>query len=229
MIKPLIKQISPLVSAYWRMRKILWIIKRQNRLRLYLENSQVKKLQIGSSSNILEGWFNVDILPFYKGALFLDATQPFPFKDETFNYIFSEHMIEHITYNESLAMLSECYRVLKPGGKIRLATPDLETLAGLYVKNKSDEQKQYIKSVIDRWLPNIANYRESFVINKIFEFNHKFIWDCSTLKDTLESIGFVDVIRSEPGKSDDEVFQNIDVHKNDYIKFETLVIEAKHP
>jgi predicted SAM-dependent methyltransferase len=189
----------------------------------------VRKLQIGSSSNVLNGWFNTDLLPFYNGALFLDATELFPFEDNTFDYIFSEHMIEHITYKEGLSMLRECYRVLKPGGKIRIATPDLEIIAGIYAKDKSESQKQYIKSVVDMWLTDVGVYQECFVINQIFGFGHEFIYDYQILKYALETVGFVKISRCEPGESNEEVFQNIDIHKNDYIKFETMVLEAKRP
>ena len=91
----------------------------------YLNTNQSRKLHIGAQANILEGWLNVDI---YTGAsdrvAYMDATKPFPFPDATFDYIFSEHMIEHIEYYEVSFMIKECYKVLKKGGKIRIATPD---------------------------------------------------------------------------------------------------------
>ena len=45
-----------------------------------------------------------------------------PFEDNTFDYIFSKSLIEHIYSPEN--MLKEAYRVLKPGGKIIIMTPD---------------------------------------------------------------------------------------------------------
>ena len=93
----------------------------------YLANTEVKKLQIGGGPNVLEGWLNVNIYCGHKGEVirqaYMDATRPFPFADETFQYIFAEHMIEHITYSDADNMIRECARVMKKGGRIRLATP----------------------------------------------------------------------------------------------------------
>jgi predicted SAM-dependent methyltransferase len=57
-----------------------------------------------------------------------------------FDYVFSEHMIEHVSYAEGLLMLRECLRVLKPGGRIRIATPSLEVLLDLYKPSKTPIQ-----------------------------------------------------------------------------------------
>jgi len=59
----------------------------------------------------MSGWLNSDIEPKLKGILYLDATQDFPIEDNSFDYIFSEHMIEHITYNDAKRMISECFRI----------------------------------------------------------------------------------------------------------------------
>jgi predicted SAM-dependent methyltransferase len=56
----------------------------------------------------------------------MDATMPFPFTRETFDYIVAEHMIEHVPYKDALKMLRECSRVLKKDGVIRISTPNIE-------------------------------------------------------------------------------------------------------
>ena len=63
----------------------------------------------------------------------IDITKKFPFVSSTFDYVFSEHMIEHIKYQDGLKMLNESFRVLKPSGKIRISTPDLQFLLDLYL------------------------------------------------------------------------------------------------
>src|SRR5260221_172664 len=98
----------------------------------YLETHPIHKLQLGAGSNVLDGWFNTDMLPVPPTIFFLDCTKRFPFADATFHYVFSEHHLEHLSYREGLSMLRECCRVLRPDGKIRIATPDLEVLLGLY-------------------------------------------------------------------------------------------------
>ena len=130
-------------------------------------------------------------------------------------------------------MLCECYRIMKAGGRIRIATPDLETLLSLYAPNKSDIQQRYIKWIIDMCLPEVGVYRESFVINNAFRnFGHQFIYDRITLKSAMEEVGFVDIVSYVPGYSDDELLRELESHgkavgNEDMSRFETLVLEAK--
>jgi predicted SAM-dependent methyltransferase len=58
----------------------------------------------------------------------LPLSSPTPFASDTFDFIFSEHMIEHVSHDDGAKMLAECHRVLKPGGHIRITTPDLAFL-----------------------------------------------------------------------------------------------------
>lgn len=215
--------------------RISGFLGRSRAIQSYLNSQQVRKLQIGAGPNTLEGWLNTDELLTSRGVIYLDATKPLCFENSTFDYIFSEHQIEHLTYKEGLSMLRECYRVLKPGGKIRIATPNLETLIGLHTPDKSELQQRYIKWIIDRCLPQIGVYRESFVINNAFRnWGHQFIYDRATLQSAMEEVGFVDITRYAPGESDDEVLRGIESHGKvvgnaDMNLFETMVLEAKRP
>src|SRR5215469_1479512 len=86
------------------------------------------KLHIGCGDHPIEGWINTDLNPCMMGVGPMDATKTFPFVDNFFTHIFSEHMIEHITKEEGEFMLRECFRVLKPGGKIRISCPGRENI-----------------------------------------------------------------------------------------------------
>ena len=98
--------------------------KRNRPIAEYLNGPGLKKPQLGTSNNVLEGWLNTDIDLYHDPVVYLDATKRFPFDDNTFDYIASEHMIEHVEYEAAQVMLQECFRVLKPGGRVRIATPD---------------------------------------------------------------------------------------------------------
>jgi predicted SAM-dependent methyltransferase len=110
----------------------------------YLRHPGVRKLHLGCGGNILSGWLNTDLEPGSSDVARVDLTERLPFEDACFNYIFSEHVIEHLSYSQGLGMLSECHRVLRSGGRIRISTPDLAFLVDLYAAEKSDVQLRYI-------------------------------------------------------------------------------------
>lgn len=216
-------------------RRAIWHIVRSRAIKSYLKSHQARKLQIGAGPNVLEGWLNTDEQPISRRVIYLDAKKPFPFESGTFDYVFSEHLIEHLTYGEGLSMLRECYRVLKPGGRIRIATPDLETLIALYTPEKSDLQQEYIRWITDMFMPELGIYRDSFVINNAFwGFGHRFIYDRTTLQSAMEEVGLVDITCYAPSESDDEVLRGVESHGkaagNEAMnRFETMVLEAKRP
>ena len=48
---------------------------------------------------------------------------PYPFKDNSVTEIVSNHFVEHLTGEEWMAHFDECYRILIPGGKMRVVHP----------------------------------------------------------------------------------------------------------
>ena len=111
----------------------------------YLAESDTPKLHIGCGDHVLSGWLNTDYEPELPIVMHLDASQRFPFKEATFDYIFSEHVIEHISYWDGMKTLAECFRVLKGSGKVRISTPDLAFLVDLTKPDKSELQRAYVK------------------------------------------------------------------------------------
>jgi SAM-dependent methyltransferase len=217
-------------------RKVVHHFRRQAQLRRareawtsYAATHDVRALNIGSSSHVLPGWFNVDYFAVYLNQYFMDAAASFPFPDNSFDIIRSEHMIEHVPYLSGMHMLSECHRVLRPGGYIRISTPDLRKLAQLYNVPLSEEQQAYVDWVFRRWRSDTASVEVGVVINNIFQFDsHYFIYDSGTLGEGMRKAGFVNVVQSEPGHSDHEMLRTTDLHVgDDFIAFETLAMEGQ--
>lgn len=87
------------------------------------------KLNIGSHSKRIEGYTNVDVLPLENVDIRHDLTQlPWPFKMSTVDEILAMEFLEHIGWRQVLAVVNECYRILKPGGKIKIQVPDIEAM-----------------------------------------------------------------------------------------------------
>jgi predicted SAM-dependent methyltransferase len=144
----------------------------------------------------------------------------FPLEGNTFDYIFAEEVIEHLIFREGRQMLLECFRILKPGGKIRLTTPDLNFLVSLYHPEKTELQKRYISHIIKCHLPDLKEIyprQEVFVINNNFRaWGHKFIYDYDTLSYAMSKIGFVDIKRYSIRESDDENLRGLESHDINY-------------
>jgi predicted SAM-dependent methyltransferase len=214
-------------------RVLHWLTKRQGRITDYLRNHQVRKLQLATSNNVLDGWLNTDLCPFHDSVVYLDATRRFPFRDNTFDYIFAEHMIEHIEYGAALGMLKECFRVLKSGGCVRVATPDLRVLLALHSEEKNDFQKFYIDWAVDRFMPGAHYCKDVFVINNFFRsWGHQFIYDEETLRNTMHTSGFHSIKFYKPGESDDPMMRDLERHgrelgSEDINQFETIVAEGR--
>ncbi len=196
----------------------------------YLANSNIKKLHIGCGPHIIHGWLNSDYGLKSKEILNFDATKVFPFDNDTFDYIFSEHMVEHVSYEKGIMMFLECFRVLKPNGKIRIATPGLEFLVDLYVSsNKSKIQEAFIKDQIDEWT-NAPLYDSVFVVNNyVRNWGHEFIYDTKILIHALESCGFSNVKACNISESSDQVFEkleNVGRKQDGMIELESIVVEG---
>jgi predicted SAM-dependent methyltransferase len=214
------------------MRVLVWTAKRKRLITDYLESHNVKKLQLGASNNLLPGWLNTDICLNHPSVAYLDVTRPFPFDNNTFDYIISEHMIEHIQFQAAKIMLTECYRVLRPGGRVRFATPDLRVLLALHAKEKTDAQRYYINWAVDRFMPDVHECRDVFVINNFFQsWGHCFLYDQETLCYALHTAGFRETKFYRPGASEDLNLQNLEFHgkelqSEDINQFETIVVEG---
>lgn len=94
-------------------------------------------------SNPRTEWINMDILDMsqypavcgYKFRQF-DARQGIPWPDGSVDIIIAYHFIEHITRAEGTAFLKECYRVLRPGGVLRVGIPDTRVIIQAYSEGK---------------------------------------------------------------------------------------------
>ena len=95
--------------------------------------------QLGSGATRLDGWLHTDLEPKRPNIIRLDATKQFPFPDESLDFIAAEHVIEHMGYPHGQKLLRQCWRTLRPGGVVRIATPHLRRLAEMYLGQAGPE------------------------------------------------------------------------------------------
>ena len=171
----------------------------------YLCQTAEPRLHIGCGTCLAEGWLNVDACPL-PGADYMDAEAPFPFPDNAFDYIFSEHLFEHLSYTGGRHMLAEAYRVLKPGGVLRLTMPCMEFLHALYTAPDRPEHRRYIAWSTANYAPEVAadfppgHIQAMFVVNHFMRlWGHRMIYDRPTLSAMLRRQRYGASRRSHPG------------------------------
>lgn len=213
-------------------------LKNQKKLiECFLKDNEVRKIQIGCGTNFLEGWLNTD-LKFSDKILFLDAGAIFPLESDSFDFIFSEHMFEHLKVEQQLNMLSESYRILKKGGIMRIATPNLDFLFKIYSNPDTSENTDYIHWAINN-IPRLKAEKNSivgkeehyiYVINNFFkDWGHQVIHNVSSINKLVLQCNFSQFRECEVGKSEVSVFQGIEKHgviiPYRINLFETMVVE----
>jgi predicted SAM-dependent methyltransferase len=198
----------PYVIRAHRLRRA--ILRSDERLRTgYLQKTTTPKLHIGSGWRLLDGWLNTD-LELIPDVMQMDATQRFPFADGTFQYVYTEHMIEHVPYPQGTYMLRECHRVMRNGGVIRVITPDLGAVIRLYRGDLSTDQKKYLSWFCQTFVPEECPPDAVSAINAMFRlWGHQFIYDEATLADAMRAAGFSSVTRRFLRESDHSDLQNL--------------------
>ena len=137
--------------------------------------------------------------------------------------------------NRALAMLRECYRVLAPGGKIRLATPNLLKYFALYQDPPTEEVKRYMALKLQNhgW-PHTSRPAATILNLEFRSFDHEFLYDPATLTDSLATAGFKTITQFHPGDSDDPQLRGIELRHNDVglremNDYESMVLQAVRP
>ena len=207
--------------------KILSLILTKFMIDKYLKNNEIKKLHIGAGNRKIKDWLNTDIgnksiMPV------VDVTKKFPFNTKTFDYVFSEHMIEHIKYQDGVKMLKESFRVLKSNGKIRISTPDLQFLIDLYLNEKDQLQKDYIEWSCKNYQLTEGSIVE--VVNNYFQsWGHQFIYDKNTIENTLKAVGFTKIEFFKINESNNLDLKDLENDKRlpkNFLQLESLSVEA---
>jgi predicted SAM-dependent methyltransferase len=153
-----------------------------------------------------------------------DLENALPFANESLDGVFTEHCLEHLPLPTSDRVLSECFRVLRPGGTLRLIVPDGELYLSGYAALRRDADAEPLPFSATEGFAGI--YTPIMSINRIFrEHGHRFIFDYPTLEKLLERNGFVDIEQVKFGSGRDPKML-IDTPEREP---ESLYLEASRP
>ena len=148
--------------------------------------------------------------------------------------MYAEQLIEHISYESTVRLLGECRRVLAPGGRVRLATPDVVQVARLMDAKKTPVQQKLMGHLIHANGAPRTPTPECATVNLLFRaWGHQFLYDAPSLRATLEQAGFRSVTRHLLGESDDEHLRGVEMHwridGRDLDEYSSMFFEATRP
>lgn len=200
----------------------------------YLKSPGPHKLEIGVGPKPRKNWLSTDLHPQENAdgasVIALDATKDFPIPSASFDFIYAEHMIEHISFEDGQNMLKECHRILKPGGVVRIVTPCLEFLCRIISPDRSALEESYRNWSVKNHIPDAPAVTNAFFLNNFVRaWHHLFIYDQETLDLALRLAGFHAIAARDLNASDHEPLRGLAQEKRlppGFLRLESMVLEG---
>ena len=182
------------------------------------------KLHVGCGEKYLPSFINVDINPFRKIDLWLDVRNPLPFPTGALEGIYAQETFEHLYPDECNRVLGECFRVLRPGGFIRIGVPHLRYAVEAYLQGSA--------SWFSDWPRSYRSIGGRFSNFLLCDGQHRNAFDFPVLEELLKRAGFESVQECERGISHwihAKVLFPLEVDSDKVNPARHLYVEAKHP
>ena len=148
----------------------------------------------------------------------IDLRNPLPFRDDSVDYIYNEHFLEHLTAAEGLKALMEFRRVLKPDGVLRIAMPDLKDVINLYL---NDNWKNDCAEFLKKFGMDFIQTKAEFININFRAWGHQWLYDWEELERRLKEAGFTKI--KQCGLRQSEIPELVGLETRDESK---LVAEA---
>jgi SAM-dependent methyltransferase len=91
-------------------------------------------LNIGCGKHFHEAWTNIDLVSVSPHVRAYDLRKGLPYAENSYDAVYTSHVLEHLTPRDARASVQEQFRVLRRGGTIRVAVPDLEGVVREYLR-----------------------------------------------------------------------------------------------
>lgn len=118
-----------------------------------------------------------------------DLVNGIPAEDNSLDLIYHSHMLEHLSYEDGINFIKECYRALKPNGRMRILVPDLELWINAYSSRNRFFFEQYRKILNS----NIYVTNASIFMGMLHNHEHKCGYDFESLSWVLGNAGFIEI------------------------------------
>lgn len=198
------------------------VSKTKNKLKLLdLNKCNDLKINIGCGNVKFPGWVNTDLPESSKNFsavpdVYLDIREKMPIKSGHVQFLYCEHVIEHLSPEQADFFLQEAYRVLKRGGVLRIATPDLEYIIKKY-SSRSWQDQDWLSWPEYKFIQTPAQ-----MLNIALRWwGHQYVYDKNELLRKLKEAGFKDCQSKDFQKSTYRELKNLETRKDS-----RLIVEA---
>lgn len=130
----------------------------------------------------------------FRSVRYLNVAKSFPYADGTFDYVYSSHLLEHLYPEQASFCLREIYRVMKEGGIVRLAVPDLDQIIASYDSQHPEyflegifEAKQKYDKNKHHW-----HYNETSLARRLREAEFSDIYRCQFRQGCCADVTLID-------------------------------------
>jgi predicted SAM-dependent methyltransferase len=182
-----------------------------NLRRLRTSLNGVERIHAGCGKYRVPGWLNIELMslteaPYARaverdGARLLnfDLTRGIPVPDQQATHLYTSHFIEHLALAEGRAFLAESFRVLRPGGRLRITCPALD----IYVERYQAGDQAFFDQVYaaGRSFEDLATPGH-ILMGQMHGWGHQWIYDHAGMTYELNKAGFTGVVRSSFRDSD---------------------------
>lgn len=177
------------------------------------QRSGALKVHFGSGGEHKDGWVNMDFVGDPVEVAW-NLAREIPFDDASVDAIFHEHLLEHIPLHAGVGLMDESFRILKPGGILRVGVPNAGELLRSYVGDGS-----YLESLHPGRPTRMLGVQELFYWHR-----HTTMFDDDTLVLLFRVAGFPSPRVCEFGETD--LDEAPDTPRR---RAETLYVEAVKP
>lgn len=174
------------------------------------------------------GFFEVSQLQFMRFARendveYGDATKGLPLQDGSVDVIYTSHMLEHLDKNEADKFLREAFRVLHPGGIIRIAVPDLKKQIELY--NQRSDADAFIEAT-HLCVPRPSSLAQRLRLLLVGPRHHQWMYDGKSVSAALQKHGFIKADVMPVGQTKLHNYEPLDLQER---ASESIYVEAEKP
>ena len=152
-------------------------------------------------------------IPWSRDIFVHNIRKPLPFPEGSADAVYASHVLEHLYREEGQQLIRDCFRVLAPGGVIRIVVPDVNAIVREYQGERpfgelAERERNLPPADLlnERLLMRWPSPQKRHFLYRIYEsledfHTHKWMYDAQSLASLLTSAGFADVAAKTYGDS----------------------------